>query len=291
MMFDSSEFNARDWSDARITKAQRKDLARVFAWFQGKPFRESSRQKAQDMRVPTLMVEDVLAQYVPPCVRDSGQFFTPLDMSQALYDRLRAIGVFPLTEGTRVLDPCAGIGHLFYHLPAFMQDGVTVDAYEIERECVAFGERLFPSVSWEWEIPFEKLPDIEGRYDCVLMNPPFGDVRRGMHDAIKTNVVGARRAEHLFLELAIRALKPDGVAVVLAPYNLLERLPRLMTRWFEENAWVEDTWGPLPGDFSLTKVRVHAFVLRRLATPVLPPLPIVPPPPMTAMRQLTLFDF
>lgn len=277
------------YRDIKLTKAQLKDLERVDAWLNGRPFRESSRQKERDLTVPALSIEDVMAQYIPPAVSSSGQFFTPLEMSEYLYEQLYYSGILPLNVGERVLDPCGGIGHLLYHLPGYFDSStVRLTAYELEQECVGIGQKLFPWANWRWAIPFECLPDIEGQYDLVVMNPPFGDVRRGMAAAELMSAGRAKLAEHLFLELAIRALKPNGVAVVIAPYNLLDKMPKALRQWFDERAELEEkSQDTLPGEFKLTKVRVHAYVIRRREPAAA--VSFAPVPALSSVRQMSLF--
>lgn len=240
----------------RMTKRQRKWNDRIDAWLHGVPFRENAQAKPE---VPDLSLLDVLENYYPPDPTGSAQFFTPLQMAQAAYD----YGNIYVTKGQRALDPCAGIGHLFYpwlrHIEA---DGVTFDAYEIDDACVELGQVLFPKVNWQWEIPFDCLASIEGQYDLVVCNPPF-NIRRGMILGEEMSAGKARKSEHFFLELCIRALKPEGQAVMFGPYNYIDRLPRKMRAWFDQHANVDYTWGPLPGEFALTAISLYAYYITR----------------------------
>ncbi|MGD9101021.1 MAG: hypothetical protein PVF45_11120 [Anaerolineae bacterium] len=242
----------------KLTKRQRKDRDRVLAWLDGEPFKENSRARAF---VPDLGTLDVLDQYVPPDVTGAGQFFTPLETAQALVDGCG----FELTSGMKVLDPCAGVGHLFRPFRHYAGDGVVFDAFEMEEECARIGAKLFPWVDWFCAIPFDAPSLIEGVYDLVVMNPPFG-TRRGMAPGDRMCEGRCSRSEHIFLELAVRALKPDGHALILAPYNYLDRLPKAARKWVDERVRLVRSFGPLPGVFKMTKVKVHAFYFRRLGS-------------------------
>jgi hypothetical protein len=170
-------------------------------------------------------------------------------------------------EGGRVLEPCAGIGHLFAavrHEWWFDDESVTVDAYELEEVCVNLGRMLWPGVCWHHEIPFDTLPEITGRYDLVLMNPPFGTTR-GMYGG-RDEMTGAEvsRSEHVFLWLMALALKPGGHGLVILPYNTWSKIPKSTKPWFEERLTLKNQWGPLPGEFRHSKsMRVHGYVFRR----------------------------
>lgn len=240
----------------RMTKAQCKWNDRIEAWRKGEPFKENARAKRE---VPSLEIREVLDNYYPPDPTGSAQFFTPPEMALAAFEH----GNVYLTNGQRVLDPCAGIGHLFYPWSHHLHDSqIGFDAYEIDQECIELGRRLFPGINWHWGIPFDYLEDIEGQYDLVVCNPPF-NIRRGMAPGERMNQGRATKSEHLFLELCIRALKPEGRAVMFGPYNYLDKLPKRMQIWFDDHAYLDFRGGPLPGKFALTGVQLHAYYIRR----------------------------
>lgn len=240
----------------RATKAQCKWNGRIKAWLQGELFRETARAKPE---VPLLTLREVLDNFYPPDPTGSAQFFTPPEMSLAAFE----YGNIHITEDQRVLDPCAGIGHLFYPwLPYVENDKTTFDAYEIDKECVELGQILFPNINWRWEIPFCDLEAIEGQYDLVICNPPL-NIRRGMILGEVMSDGRAKKSEHIFLELCVRALKPEGQAVFFGSYNCLDKLPKKMRAWFDEHATLDYSWGPLPGEFALTKIQLHAYYITR----------------------------
>ena len=243
----------------RLTKVQHKNMERIGAWLRGEPFKENSRDKSPV--IPELSRERVLGEWLPSWdPKETGQFFTPLEMGQVL------LGRFRLGPDDRVLEPCAGIGHLLYQLAE--AGCISVDAYEASSECVEIGRRLFPWANWQNEIPFEHLPEIEGQYDVVVMNPPFGTTW-AMGAGLTMSEGRGKRSEHIFMELATRALKPGGQAAVIGPYNLLERMPKAMREWFDSRMVLDDSFGPLPGEFGLTGIKVHAFYFTRLEEPVI----------------------
>jgi len=244
----------------RLTKRQRKDRERVLAWLNGEEFQENSRAKPG---IPDLELEEVLAAYVPPDVDGAGQFFTPLEAAQEVYQLLDLPA-----GGFSLLEPCAGIGHLLYPLrqQVLGRPGVRIVCYELEEECVRIGRTLFPEAEWRWQIPFDCLDEIEGQFDFVLMNPPF-NTRRGMAPGERMVEGRSAKSLYIFFELAMRALKPGGQAVIVAPWNLHTRMPRGMReKWLSGYAFLEYDGGatPLPGEFKVSKsMRTHAFAYRR----------------------------
>jgi len=241
----------------RMTKQQIKDNARIQAWLEGEEFRENGRAKPT---VPNLSRNDVLEDWTPPCVSAMGQFFTPYSMVEQLHPwtHRRYAKADPYT----VLDPCAGIGHL---LTDFNHGAYQVSAIEMQWETFALGEHLFPAFGWRHWNALEHLDAFkDDPFDIVVCNPPY-NITAGMHDHLEGFESGAKKSHHLFLELCVRALKPDrdSIAVIIGPYNLITGLPKKAAAWFEENAQVIDMLGPLHGEFKHTKMQVHAYMIKR----------------------------
>lgn len=253
-------------SDLKLTKQQRKDRERIEAWIYGRPFQENSRSKPA---VPDLYPDDVLETFVPGNIADGGQYFTPIITGDAAV-RFGAEHGINIEAEHRVLEPCAGIGNLLaaYAYSHGEMPGTCVDAYEIDRECFEVGRRLWANqsnISWHNVIPFDDISALEEQYDVVIMNPPFG-TRWGMSSGYEMSLGKFSRSEHLFLELAIRALKPGGKALVIAPYNLVDKLPKLGMTWFDKYVGRWKRSDVLPGEFAFTKIVTYAYVFERSKT-------------------------
>lgn len=243
----------------KFTKPQLKNQERIEAWLKGVPFRENSRDR--NPQVPDLTLERVLEEFCPPDVKGAGQFYTPLEMAA------QALAYISPHEGARILEPCAGIGNLLYPLLPHA-NRIQVDAYEMEWQCVEVGRKLFPWACWQHAIPFADVAVLEGRYDFVVMNPPFG-TQRGLVSGEEMSQGRATRSEHIFVELAVRALKPGGQAVLIVPSQgerqppFHARLPKKLAAWFEPRATVVYRDANLPGEFQFTKITVEALIIER----------------------------
>jgi hypothetical protein len=157
-----------------------------------------------------------------------------------------------------ILDPCAGIGHLLWAVNAH-EGRFNCVAYEVEEECVKIGQRLFPRVEWNWEIPFDHVDELTDQFDFVLMNPPFG-TRRGTAPGQAMSEGRCTKSEHVFFELAVRACKPGGQIGVIAPYNFNTRLPKPFKKWLEDKVELEYDMGRLPGEFAYSGIKAHGFI-------------------------------
>ena len=250
------------------TKAQRKDRERIEAWLEQKPFKENARDK--DPQIPNLTREEVLELYVPRNISDGAQFYTPLEMAEAFWVLVTS-GYVNLKSGMRILEPCAGIGNLLAPIAGDIERmEIDVEAFEIDAEAYQVGEKLFPTWIWWNDTPFSdyKVPRLENLFDLVVMNPPL---RIQWSNDINSEWIesGATNSEHRFLELAVRALKPGGQAMIIAPYNYFDRLPKGkgVKDWFAENAKVTAEFGKLPGEFQFTGIQAFGWLIERISIP------------------------
>ncbi len=242
----------------RLTKREMAGRERVLAWLDGKPYAASSRSKPA---VPELNATEVRQLYSPLDPQSTGQFFTPDEMAGQLYAAIETAGL--ILDGS-ILEPCAGLGALLAPLEGRLE--LTIRAFELDQTCAKIGERLVPWATWFQDTPFDHLADIEGRFDWVIANPPFG-TKWGLYSAEQVCTSGATRSEHLFLELALRALKPGGYAAFIAPSTFLESGTKRFRQWFQENGTVVNGDGfPLDGDFALTKINVRLFLFERMGS-------------------------
>ena len=212
--------------------------------------------------VPDLTVDQVIETYVPPDISGAGQFFTPLNMANAAYGYLNFYN--DRETVVRILEPAAGIGNLLYPFLYILDEPekyshIQIDAFDMERECVEIGRKLFPFANWTHGCTHDHMDELEGQYDFVLMNPPF-NTKRGMYDAAQNSQSKVKNSGHLFLELAIRALKPGGRLVSIAPDNFISGLPKKGREWFEDHAEEEFNFD-LPGEFRFTGIRVNLFCI------------------------------
>jgi predicted RNA methylase len=234
----------------KLTKRQIKDNERIDAWVDGRMFQENARSKPG---VPFLTIEDVLRDYTPHMPESTAQFFTPPEAAQELAGYV--------TERV-VLDPCAGIGSLLYPLYECVPN---LFAWEMDPRAYNTGKRLFPDVRWTLGNAFEIFSN-EGleKYkavECVIMNPPF-HIQWGLSSADRWTITGAKKSEHLFMELAIRAVVPGGIVLAILPSTFIDTLPVQFSTWFHERSYIDTFW-PLNAKFKLTNVSTRLYHIHR----------------------------
>lgn len=230
----------------KMTKPQRKMRSTIESWLRGEA---------------ELTPDEVRNKYIPSWDPvPMGEFYTPPSMVQQAHSLL----FFP--QGARILDPCAGIGALVKPFAEAHSDWkYEVVAYELQYEAAQVLGRLYPNIKSDHADVFDRLPEIEGKFDYVVMNPPFGALA-GQESAAAQCASGSTRSEHRFLELAVRALRAGGLAIVIAPPVFMGNFPRKAQEWFDERMSVE-THQPLKGKFQSTSISVEAFVIHRFEEP------------------------
>jgi len=234
----------------KLTKMQTKNNERIDAWVKGTAFQENARSKPS---VPVLTTEEVLRDYTPQIPESTAQYFTPLEAAQEVAGYM--------TESV-VLDPCAGIGSLIY---PFYDCTPTIYAWEMEPRAYEVGRKLFPNARWTLGNAFEIFSNdgVEKfkLFGCVVMNPPF-NIQWGLSSAEKWTISGAKKSEHLFMELAIRAVIPGGMILAILPSLFMNTLPAKFSTWFYQRAVVDASW-PLNAKFKFTGANTNLYYIRR----------------------------
>jgi len=180
------------------------------------------------------------------------QHFTPPAVAQFAWEAVRALAGKDLESGSRVIDPAAGEGALLEVVDrAFRTTGIEIDARLAERGGSAAdrfntGDGLlgaFPQV-------------VEGHFDCVLANPPFGKIRSllpllGQDWEIllgqRFKLIGIKAVKHLdsfpvellFVERALQLVRPSGWLALILPESFFANAHLQIARdWLLQRAEV-----------------------------------------------------
>lgn len=204
---------------------------------------------------------------------ERGQYFTPRPLVELMVDLAQIRG------GDRVLDPTCGSGGF---LVAALARGADVDGIEVDPELAALA-RL--NLALHGANPravrtadfFRSTPD--AAYDVILANPPFSLVIDAP-EALAASVLAAGRtrigSDVLFLEAAMRWLRPGGRLVTVLPFGVLANPSSAALRAFVEGVAVREAVVSLPEGvfrpFGGTPTRACVLALRKrpaLARPML----------------------
>lgn len=112
----------------------------------------------------------------------------------------------------------------------------------------------------------KKLDDSTTRFDYILTNPPFG---KGDY-CVDSNVMSNKRKEINFLIKVIKLLKPQGKALIIVPYGILET-PTLspLRKWVLERCIIEKIISLPKHEFApYTHEKTYVLFLRRRPNPI-----------------------
>lgn len=148
---------------------------------------------------------------------EKGQFFTPRQLVEL------AVRMAAPRDGDTVFDPACGSAAFLWH--AARHADVTVHGVELDPRAAEAGRRLLALASARGDVEVGDALRMEhSRYDVVLSNPPFAGAI--VDPELRARFVvgrGAPRVERdaLFLEVAIRALRPGGRLAIVLPFGTL----------------------------------------------------------------------
>jgi N12 class adenine-specific DNA methylase len=142
-------------------------------------------------------------------------FFTPPSITSAMWAMIRNTGF----AGGRVLEPAAGCGHMLATMPADMAATSEITAIEpdpvsakiLRANFAPFGVRV-------QQATLEKSRLVEGYFDLVVGNPPYGDFPAV---DVRNRPYSRWTIHNWFLAKSLELVRPGGlVAVVTSRYTL-----------------------------------------------------------------------
>lgn len=210
--------------------------------------------------------------------RFGGELMTPRAMGRLM------VALADPQPGERIYDPCFGTGGLLVDAaetlwwrgrdvaPAEWARAQRVPVFGVEKHAelhlVAFVRLLLAGVRPALEVGDALEREAAGRhhdqgFDCVLVDPPWGMKVEGgnLHDF----PIRGRASENLFLQHAVRSLRPGGRAVVSAPPGLMFRggADYELRKWLLQECRVELVLRLPAKSLRYTAIAPNLLVIRR----------------------------
>jgi len=172
----------------------------------------------------------------------SGKFFTPMPIARAM------VRLLPPRLNPVIMDPTSGGGTFLAEASriwqstagTFIANDVETSLVELSMVTLALStpqrHRKHYSAVNIFD-PTETLTRWYGAVDYVLANPPFS--LRIEHEQFDSPLfrAGYRNSDALFLDLALKLLKPGGRLVCLLPHSIVANAEFVELRAIVENAW------------------------------------------------------
>jgi len=134
--------------------------------------------------------------------------YTPQLLVDSIYQGLDRLGFSSSEEEKLILEPSAGAG-AFIAFSEYQQKNIKFECVELDSITNRLLKNLYPNQKIYDENPFQQVDLADNRYDAVVGNPPFGEVK--LYDEKNTNISGFS-IHNYFLAKSIDKLKPDGIA-------------------------------------------------------------------------------
>lgn len=148
--------------------------------------------------------------------------FTSAPIIDAIYGGLARLGF----AGGRILEPSLGSGNFLGRMPNVIREhpATRVTGIEMEPVTAAVARRLYPQYPHILNEKFEKARVLDGLYDVVVGNVPFGDYQ--MYDAAlnaKYAVNGrGLRVHNYFIAKSLEKIRDDGMLALITSTGTLE---------------------------------------------------------------------
>ena len=206
------------------------------------------------------------------------QHFTPPAVARFAWEAVCALAGRDLAPGARIIDPAAGEGALLAAAARCRTTGIEIDRQLVQKagrvaEKIHVGDGLLGTFAEE----------VDGVFDCVLANPPFGKLRpilpllgRDAKNIIRqrfsvssimtTKTLETLPVEVLFIERALQMVRPKGWLSLILPESFFANARLQKVRdWLGERAEVRAVVA-LPSDSFRRKglnARTALVVLRQ----------------------------
>lgn len=144
-------------------------------------------------------------------IGDNTQYFTPKEVISYMIESLKAVGF----KGGKVLEPSCGNG-MFIGSLLDSFDNLDITGVELSNELAMLNRVCYPNVNIMQGNTLSYLEELEGKFDLVIGNPPFGKGTKNYDLPL-----GIGKLEGQFVQLSAKALKPNGHLIMVVPTSVL----------------------------------------------------------------------
>lgn len=156
--------------------------------------------------------------------------YTPIEIVEAIWAMLRRLGF----KGGRVLEPSCGVGYFIGAMPTELAQASRITGIELDRVSARIAQALYePFGATIYQKGFESLEGVEGYFDVVVSNVPFGNY--GVAEL--RNVPYAKYSIHnYFIAKALDVVRPGGLVAVITSAFTMDAFDSSARRHFEKQA-------------------------------------------------------
>ncbi len=150
-------------------------------------------------------------------------YYTPELLIKFMWSSLISMGFSGLRQdGNRrnILEPSAGIGGFFNHMPAEIAKNSYIDAVELDNISCQLLSKIHPNITII-NSSFESFYCNDQRYDLIIGNPPYGSNRA---KDIFNPELSDLRIHHWFVAKSAKMLRKNGIIAMILPQFFLDNV-------------------------------------------------------------------
>lgn len=204
----------------------------------------------------------------------SGKFFTPRNLASLM------AAMLPIKKNATILDPtCGGGTFLVEAAKRWHNTPCTLVGNDIDKLLLCLTETILTinkqknhtlkTYNENIYDPKNILEKLAGKVDYILANPPFSLSVESFNNQSKLFNIGYRNSDALFIDLALKYLKPSGHLICLVPHSIIANKEFHALRTTIEEDWEISAVIVMPeGTFNATSnttTRADIIYLRKKA--------------------------
>ena len=145
--------------------------------------------------------------------KNLGQYFTPKSIRELLLSKL------PKKDNAYILDPACGSGEFLLSCEKYFKNP-NLNGFEIDKNLVSIASKLIKNSNIK-NIDALNI-DIKNKYDYVIGNPPYFEIR--LNEKLKSKhfeiIKGRVNIFSLFIKIGLEALKDEGYLAYVVPPSM-----------------------------------------------------------------------
>ena len=145
--------------------------------------------------------------------KNLGQYFTPKSIRELLLSKL------PKKSNAYILDPACGSGEFLLSCEKYFKNP-NLNGFEIDKNLVSIASKLIKNSNIK-NIDALNI-DIKNKYDYVIGNPPYFEIR--LNEKLKSKhfeiIKGRVNIFSLFIKIGLEALKDEGYLAYVVPPSM-----------------------------------------------------------------------
>lgn len=207
-------------NDSSINEQQKREILNTYSGWGG--LREAIFTPSIYRQLKCYLTDDEISS-VKKTVKSA--YYTPELLVRFMWTALMRMGFNGLQSdgngnGCNILEPSAGSGIFFNHIPQIIAQNSNIDAIELDNASCKLFNKLHSGINII-NTGFENFCCNDNRYDLIIGNPPYG--RSTINDIFNPDL-SHLIIHHFFVAKSARMLRDKGIIAMILPQFFLDNV-------------------------------------------------------------------